>query len=150
MHGRNNFPFHKERSDLDVALEDGTGDDEYLTALDEGLDRALDGAGADLAIYVSGADAHEGDRLGRLRLSFSGMAERDARVFSRCAERGLPVAVVMAGGYGRRIEDTVAVHLQTVAAARASWSDRNDRRAAASRHRIRSAPESEFAAHKKG
>lgn len=118
IHGRNNFPFHKEESDLDIALEDGTGDGAYLAALAQGLDQALDEARADLAIYVSGADPHEHDRLGRLALTFAGLRERDRLVFARCRERRLPVAVVMAGGYGKQVEETVEVHLQTVAEAR--------------------------------
>jgi acetoin utilization deacetylase AcuC-like enzyme len=116
IHGRNNFPFHKEKSDLDVELEDRTGDAAYLAALDEGLDRALD-APADLAIFVSGADPHEGDRLGRLSVTRAGLLARDRMVFARCRRAGLPVAVVMAGGYGKVIAETVEVHVQTIAEA---------------------------------
>jgi acetoin utilization deacetylase AcuC-like enzyme len=114
IHGRNNFPFHKERSDLDVDLPDGTADAEYLAALEEGLDRALAEPQADLAIFVSGADPHERDRLGRLRISRDGLLARDRLVFDRCRRAGLPVAVVMAGGYGADIRETVEIHLQTV------------------------------------
>ncbi|HTQ81279.1 MAG TPA: histone deacetylase [Thermoanaerobaculia bacterium] len=121
LHGRHNFPFHKEKSDLDIELEDGTGDAAYLAALEEGLSRALPAAAADLAIYVAGADPHAGDRLGRLSLSTAGLAERDRRVFERLRRAGLPTAAVMAGGYGREVADTVAVHLGTVTAARRSW-----------------------------
>jgi len=121
IHGRHNFPFHKERSDLDVELDDGTGDEAYLEALETGLGRALAAAGADLAIYVAGADPHVGDRLGRLALSTAGLAERDRRVFAHLHEAGLPAAVVMAGGYGKDVGDTVEVHLGTVQAARRSW-----------------------------
>jgi acetoin utilization deacetylase AcuC-like enzyme len=124
IHGRRNFPFRKERSDLDVELEDGTGDEAYLQALEEALDHALGhhgGAGADLAIYVSGADPHERDRLGRLKLTREGLRTRDRLVFERCHRAGLPVAVVMAGGYGADVRETVEVHLQTVAEARRLW-----------------------------
>ncbi len=124
IHGRRNFPFRKERSDLDVELEDGTGDDAYLRALEEALDHALGhhgGAGADLAIYVSGADPHERDRLGRLKLTREGLRARDRLVFERCHRAGLPVAVVTAGGYGADVRETVEVHLQTVAEARRLW-----------------------------
>ena len=114
IHGRNNFPFHKEVSDLDVELEDGTADEAYLTALEAGLDRALAAARADFAIYVSGADPHERDRLGRLKVSRAGLLARDRLVFGRCGRQGLPVAVVMAGGYNVDVAETVAVHLQTV------------------------------------
>jgi acetoin utilization deacetylase AcuC-like enzyme len=117
IHGRDNFPFHKERSDLDVELPDGTADAEYLAALEDGLARAIPAARADLAIYVSGADPHEGDRLGRLKVSRAGLLARDARVFERCRRSGLPVAVVMAGGYNLDMAETVEVHLQTVAEA---------------------------------
>jgi acetoin utilization deacetylase AcuC-like enzyme len=117
IHGRNNFPFHKERSDLDVELPDGAADAEYLHALEAGLDRAVPAARADLAIYVSGADPHERDRLGRLKVSRAGLLERDGQVFARCRRAGLPVAVVMAGGYNVDVTETVEVHLQTVAEA---------------------------------
>jgi acetoin utilization deacetylase AcuC-like enzyme len=114
IHAARNFPFRKERSDLDIELEDGTGDEGYLAALEAGVKQALERADADLAIYLAGADAYEGDRLGRLSLSKAGLARRDRLVFELCAQWGLPVAVVMAGGYGRQIEDTVDIHLQTV------------------------------------
>lgn len=121
IHGRRNFPFRKQRSDLDVELEDGAGDGEYLPALEEALDHALGhhaGAGADLAIYVSGADPHERDRLGRLKLTRDGLRARDRMVLERCRRAGLPVAVVMAGGYGADVRETVEIHLQTVQEAR--------------------------------
>jgi acetoin utilization deacetylase AcuC-like enzyme len=114
IHGANNFPFRKEPSDLDIGLEDGTGDDAYLEALQAGLERALDLAEADLAVYLAGADPYAGDRLGRLSLSKAGLAKRDRMVFELCQGAALPVATVMAGGYGRKIGDTVDIHLQTV------------------------------------
>lgn len=124
LHGARNFPEHKETSDLDVELADGCGDRDYLAALGAALEQvwcrhadAMPG----LAFFLAGADAHEGDRLGRLKLSFEGMAERDRRVFEALRERGIPVAVTMAGGYGRRIDQTVAVHRRTLAEALASW-----------------------------
>lgn len=117
IHGAHNFPFHKEQSDLDVPLEDGAGDDVYLTALERGLRQALTRARADLAIYLAGADPYEDDRLGRLALTKEGLAERDQLVFDYCRAAGLPVAVAMAGGYARRVEDTVDIHFQTVCAA---------------------------------
>lgn len=122
IHGRNNFPFHKERSDLDIELDDGTADEAYLAALEDGLERALEVAAADFAIFVSGADPHEGDRLGRLAVSRAGLQARDRLVFERCGRAGLPVAVVMAGGYGRNVADTVEVHVQTVTEAKRHWS----------------------------
>ncbi len=114
IHGANNFPFHKENSDLDVALEDGTGDDFYLEVLESGVRKALDFAQADLAIYISGADPYLGDRLGRLALTKSGLAKRDRIVFEACWRAGIPQATVMAGGYSKDINDTVDIHFQTV------------------------------------
>ncbi len=114
IHGAGNFPYRKENSDLDIALPDGTGDDAYLEALDRGIAASIESARADLAIYLSGADPHEGDRFGRLKLTKDGLRERDRRVFEACRRAGLPVAVAMAGGYGREVEDTVDVHVATV------------------------------------
>jgi acetoin utilization deacetylase AcuC-like enzyme len=130
LHGAKNFPFRKEAGDLDVDLPDGCADAEYLAALDSALDeswtRQLQDA-ADheappgLAFYLAGADPHEGDRLGRLKLSDDGMAERDRRVFDFLRARRVPVAVTMAGGYGRDIATTVAVQLRTVQLAHDAW-----------------------------
>ena len=117
IHGAKNFPFHKEESDLDVGLPDGADDGVFLEALSEGLERALDRAGADLAICLAGADPFEGDRLGRLSVSKEGLAERDRLVLESCRERGLPVAVTMAGGYARETEDIVDIHFRTVSRA---------------------------------
>lgn len=114
IHGARNFPFRKESSDLDIELEDGTEDAAYLEALQVGVERALALADADLVIYLAGADPYVGDQFGRLALSKAGLAGRDRLVFELCREAGLPVATVMAGGYGRQIEDTVDIHLQTV------------------------------------
>lgn len=114
IHGAGNFPYRKENGDLDIALPDGTGDDAYLEALDRGLSDSIERARADLAIYLSGADPHEGDRFGRLKLTKDGLEERDRRVFDACDRAGLPVALAMAGGYGREVEDTVDVHVATV------------------------------------
>ena len=114
IHGAKNFPFHKERSDLDVELADGADDATYLAALTAGMDTALAAAHADLAIYLAGADPFVGDALGRLALSKAGLAERDRLVIDRCRRADLPVAVVMAGGYARQIQDTVDIHLETV------------------------------------
>lgn len=117
LHGEKNFPFRKEASDLDVALPDGCADAEYLDALDGALDRlwahhadALPG----LVFYLAGADAHEGDRLGRLKLTAAGMAERDRRVFAAARERRIPAVLTMGGGYGRVIDDTVSVQIGTL------------------------------------
>jgi acetoin utilization deacetylase AcuC-like enzyme len=121
IHGAKNFPLRKEASDLDVGLPDGCGDAEYLEALARGLGVALERARADLAIYLAGADPFEDDRLGRLKLTKQGLAERDRLVFGRCRAAGLPVAVTMAGGYPRRVEDAVDIHFQTVRLAAEAW-----------------------------
>jgi acetoin utilization deacetylase AcuC-like enzyme len=117
VHGASNFPFKKEHSDLDVPLPDGADDGEFLDALEGGLERALDSSKAELAIYLAGADPFEDDRLGRLSVSKKGLAHRDRMVFEACRERGIPVAVTMAGGYARNVEDTVEIHLHSVATA---------------------------------
>ena len=119
LHGEHNYPFAKACSDLDIALPDGTGDDAYLAALDGALAQMFERFAPQLIIYLAGADPHEGDRLGRLKLSNEGMAERDRRVLSLAQRHGLPVAIAMAGGYGRDIDQTVAIHLQTVTLAAA-------------------------------
>lgn len=127
MHGQKNFPFRKERSDLDVDLPDGCRDDEYLQALEQALDeldRRVDPA---LVIYLAGADPHEGDRLGRLKLTWDGLEARDRRVFDWAWQRGVPLAFAMAGGYGTRMEDTVQAQVNTFGVAvqfRRRWQNR--------------------------
>ncbi len=124
MHGEKNFPFRKESSDLDIGLPDGCTDEPYLAALDGALAR-LEASHADgppgLIFYVAGADPHEGDRLGRLKLTAAGLAERDRRVFDFACRRRIPVAFSMAGGYGHEIADTVAVQVSTYRLAAQSW-----------------------------
>lgn len=117
IHGVKNFPFRKQRSDLDIELPDETDDALYLDALEDGVRRALEAARPDLAIYLAGADPYFDDRLGRLALTKAGLAERDRVIFHYCRAAGVPLAITMAGGYARRIEDTVDIHFQTVAAA---------------------------------
>ncbi len=125
IHGANNYPPQKQASDLDVELEDGARDDAYLEALDRGLKLALDRSGAELAIYLAGADPFIGDRLGRLKVTKDGLVARDRLVLEACRTLGLPVAVAMAGGYAEEVEDTVDIHFATVAeAARARQAGR--------------------------
>jgi acetoin utilization deacetylase AcuC-like enzyme len=114
IHADKNFPAHKESSHLDIALPDGCGDSGYLSALLEGLEIAIEDSQADLALYIAGADPYAGDRLGRLSLSKNGLLERDRLVFDACRSSGIPVVVVMGGGYGLQIEDTVDIQFQTV------------------------------------
>lgn len=124
MHGEKNFPFRKEPSDLDVGLPDGCGDEEYLATLDQALRtvwarhaQALPG----LAFYLAGADPHEGDRLGRLKLTEAGLRERDRRVLQALRERRIPVALAMAGGYGQDLHRMIEVQVNTLSEAAHSW-----------------------------
>jgi len=124
MHGAKNFPFRKEPSDLDVELADACADEAYLAALDGALARIWQQHRSELpglAFYLAGADPHEGDRLGRLKLSTAGMRERDRRVLTALRERQIPVALSMAGGYGHDILTTVAVQANTLDEAAYSW-----------------------------
>lgn len=113
IHGENNFPFTKERSDLDIGLPNGCQDDDYLSALNQGLEK-LDVFKPDFIIYLAGADPHEGDRLGKLSISKDGMCQRDQYVFQYGLDRQIPTAFSMAGGYGREIQSTVDIHFQTI------------------------------------
>lgn len=117
IHGANNFPFRKVESDLDIPLPDGTSGETYLEALYQGLNRALASAGAQLAIYLAGADPFERDRYGKLALTSADLAERDRIVFHGCRGAGLPVATVMSGGYADNVRDIVDIHFATVRAA---------------------------------
>ena len=126
LHGAKNFPFRKVASDLDLDLPDGCADEAYLEALEAALNqswaRQCDAGGPPgLAFYLAGADPHEDDRLGRLSLSAAGLAERDRRVFDFLRRHQVPVAVTMAGGYGRDIHTTVSLHLRTVQLALQSY-----------------------------
>jgi len=111
IHQENNYPV-KERSDLDVGLADGTGDDEYHRRLVEALE-AIWSFGPELVLYQAGADPYVDDLLGGLALTLEGLEERDRILIEGCAERGIPVVVTLGGGYARRVEDTVAIHTQT-------------------------------------
>lgn len=122
VHGARNFPFRKEASDLDVDLPDGCGDAAYLQALDDALAEVWRRFEPGLVFYLAGADPHEGDRLGRLKLTYDGLARRDLRVLDALAERRLPVALSMAGGYGHDLATTVAVQVTTLNLAAQSWA----------------------------
>jgi len=121
LHGARNFPFRKEPSDCDVELPDGCGDAEYLQALEWALAELERRFEPGLLIYLAGADAHEGDRLGRLKLSDDGMEARDRRVFEWAWQRRVPLAMAMAGGYGRDIATTVRVQRATFGVALQYW-----------------------------
>jgi len=113
MHGDRNYPFRKVPGSLDVDLHDRIGDDEYLGLLITALPSVIARSRADLVVYLAGADPHENDRLGRLSLTFDGLARRDSFVLEQCREVGLPVVVTIAGGYGKSIDETVQVHVNT-------------------------------------
>jgi acetoin utilization deacetylase AcuC-like enzyme len=114
IHGEKNFPFRKEAGHLDIGLADGTKDDEYLKALSQGLATLEQKFKPEFMIYLAGADPHEGDRLGRLKLSLEGMGRRDQMVLDFAQDYRCPIAIVMAGGYGINISTTVQVHTQTI------------------------------------
>lgn len=118
IHQENNYPMPKPPSDLDVNLPDCTADDEYLEALSLGLQQAYGRFQPELVFYLGGADAYRDDQLGGLWLTMEGLRRRDEMVFGEARRRGIPVAVTLAGGYARRVEDTVRIHMNTVVAAR--------------------------------
>jgi acetoin utilization deacetylase AcuC-like enzyme len=125
LHGEKNFPFRKENSDLDVALPDGCGDDAYLQALDQALDeleqRFFSPYPPGLLLYLAGADPHEGDRLGRLKLSYDGLEARDRRVMDWAWQRRIPLAFAMGGGYGVDLATTLRVQQNTYRVALSYW-----------------------------
>jgi acetoin utilization deacetylase AcuC-like enzyme len=114
MHGEKNYPFHKERSRLDIGLPDGADDATYLAELDRHLGAALDAAAPALVFYLAGADPYREDRFGRLRLSMDGLRARDRRVFQACRARELPVVLTLAGGYARDLGEIAAIHANTI------------------------------------
>lgn len=117
IHGARNFPLRKEQSDLDLPLEDGARDDQFLGELERGLTIAFDDRQYDLLIYLAGADPFAGDSLGKLSVSKAGLAERDRLVFAFAKQHNVPVAMTMAGGYAREVQDTVDIHFASVQAA---------------------------------
>ena len=121
LHGEKNFPFRKESSDLDVGLPDGCTDETYLKALSQSLQNLEERFEPDLVFYLAGADPHEGDRLGRLKLSYTGMRLRDLAVMNWTWEKQLPVVLCMGGGYGHDISTTLAVQMQTWFVAISFW-----------------------------
>lgn len=114
MHGARNFPLRKVPSSLDVPLEDGTGDEEYLRLLEPAVAESFTRARPDLVLYIAGADPYEGDRLGRLRLSRAGLLARDRLVLTAAQERGVPLAIVCGGGYCEDIDAIAEIHTATM------------------------------------
>jgi acetoin utilization deacetylase AcuC-like enzyme len=115
MHQQHNYPLFKPRSDLDIGLEDGTGDDRYLSLLAGALPRVFSSS-PDLVFYLAGADSFEEDRLGGLHLTKRGLAERDRLVAAAARLGGVPIATVLAGGYAADVADTVDIHAATIRA----------------------------------
>lgn len=128
VHGEKNFPFRKVDSDFDVGLPDGCTDEPYLAALDAALQTVLNRIQPEFLIYLAGADAHEGDRLGRLKLTEEGMKARDQRVFDWAKSLDLPMIICMGGGYGRDLATTVAVQMNTWRLAQEHWLHWQNRR----------------------
>lgn len=118
IHQGNNYPMPKPPSNEDIGLADGTRDPEYLDALEEGLLHSLKQMAPDLIFYIGGADPYREDQLGGLALTFEGLQQRDRLVFEHARRRGIPVASTLAGGYARRVADTVRIHVNTILAAR--------------------------------
>lgn len=114
MHGKDNYPFHKEESDLDVPLENGMCDEEYLGMLKNNLSRIFDQKKPDFVFYLCGVDVLKTDKLGKLQLSEEGCKERDAVVFNFCKQLKIPVACAMGGGYSPKISDIVNAHCNTI------------------------------------
>jgi acetoin utilization deacetylase AcuC-like enzyme len=114
IHQENNYPLPKEFSDLDIGLEDRTGDDKYLERLEKGLVASLEKFQPDIAFYVGGADPYREDQLGGLALTIEGLEARDRLVFEQMRKRGVPIAMTLAGGYARRVEDTVSIHVNAI------------------------------------
>jgi len=118
IHQENNYPYHKPRSTLDINLPDGLGDDDYLAILNEHLRRAFQDFSPEILFYVAGADPYRDDQLGGLKLTIEGLRRRDALVFDYARHSRVPVAITLAGGYARQVDDTVRIHVGTIVAAR--------------------------------
>lgn len=122
MHGDANFPFHKQQSDLDVALPSGLEDDDYLAILADHLPDLLDAVRPDLVLYDAGVDPHRDDALGKLALSDAGLLRRDRYVLTSCLRRGVPVATVIGGGYSNEIDTLARRHTLIHRAAQEAWA----------------------------
>jgi acetoin utilization deacetylase AcuC-like enzyme len=118
IHQENNYPAHKPPSSIDLSMWDRADDDEYLGALIPAVQKSLDDFRPDIVFYVGGADPFCEDQLGGLSLTKKGLVTRDRSVFEESRRRGIPVATTLAGGYARRVEDTVRIHINTILAAR--------------------------------
>jgi acetoin utilization deacetylase AcuC-like enzyme len=122
LHQAHNYPAYKPPSSIDINLPDGTNDDEYLGWLDQSLSSAFRHFEPELLCYIAGADPYKEDQLGGLSLTIEGLKKRDELVLKIAKARGVPVMITYAGGYARRVEDTVAIHSNTILAAREIFS----------------------------
>ena len=118
IHQFNNYPSEKPPSSLDIHLADGVGDAEYLNRLEHAYRAALALFKPEFVMYVAGADPYREDQLGGLLLTFNGLKDRDRLVLGEALRRGIPAAVVLAGGYAESVEDTITIHANTAAAAK--------------------------------
>ena len=117
IHQENNYPAHKPPSSIDLNMVDRADDDEYLSVLIPAVQKALDEFQPEILFYVGGADPYCEDQLGGLSLTKEGLKQRDRQIFEEVRRRGIPVATTLAGGYARRVEDTIRIHLNTILAA---------------------------------
>jgi acetoin utilization deacetylase AcuC-like enzyme len=117
IHQENNYPAHKPPSSIDLDLADRVEDDEYLDTLIPAVQEAMDSFKPEILFYVGGADPFCEDQLGGLSLTKKGLMERDRRVFEEARSRNIPVVTTLAGGYARRLEDTIRIHVNTILAA---------------------------------
>ncbi|HEV2489068.1 MAG TPA: histone deacetylase [Candidatus Acidoferrales bacterium] len=129
IHQENNYPYPKPPSNIDVDLPDGISDEDYLAILEKNLMRAFEEFQPNLIFYIAGADPYREDQLGGLALTMEGLRQRDAMVFEHARRHGVPVAVTLAGGYARRVADTVQIHVNTVLAASETMQQRSNRSA---------------------
>jgi acetoin utilization deacetylase AcuC-like enzyme len=118
IHQENNYPYPKPPSNLDIDLEDGVGDDDYVAILEKNLHQAFEDFQPGLIFYIGGADPYREDQLGGLALSLEGLKRRDSLVFDYARRLRIPLAITLAGGYARRVADTVRIHVGTILAAR--------------------------------
>jgi len=114
LHQENNYPYPKPPSNLDVNLQNGVQDTEYLTVLEDSLDKALAEFDPQVVFYLAGADPYREDQLGGLKVTLQGLEQRDRIVFEKVRGKNIPVAVTFAGGYARHVADTVRIHCNTI------------------------------------
>ena len=125
IHQLNNYPAHKPHSTLDLNLEDGVADEEYLATLLPAVKKSIESFQPNILFYVGGADPYREDQLGGLDLSMEGLQKRDAGVFAEARAKNIPVVTTLAGGYARRLTDTIQIHVNTILAARRVAESRN-------------------------